>query len=82
MLFVGSVVWRYAIYRISNDCSDLLAVVCRTEWVQQRNVAIAIRTVNWAIVAAVLFNIFFWVFLGRSNPPGTSDSIQVLGKND
>lgn len=34
---------------------------------------------NWAILAAALLNLLFWVFIGRRFPPGTSDSIEVIG---
>jgi len=34
----------------------------------------------WAFVAALALNILFWVFIGRSNPPRSSeDEIKVLG---
>ncbi len=32
-----------------------------------------------ALVAALLLNGLFWIFIGRSNPPGSSDDIQVMG---
>ncbi len=32
-----------------------------------------------ALVTALLLNGLFWLFIGRSNPPGSSDDIQVLG---
>ena len=41
----------------------------RTEWVV-------------ALVAALFLNFFFWVLIGRYNPPGSSDDIQVLGMDD
>lgn len=32
-----------------------------------------------AIFLALLLNALFWVFIGRSNPPASSDEIEVLG---
>lgn len=32
-----------------------------------------------AFVLALLLNFFFWAFIGRSNPPKSSDEIEVLG---
>jgi ABC-type uncharacterized transport system permease subunit len=82
MAFVALVVWRYALYRMSNDCDIVFTQVCSFNWVRQRMAPIATRTVNWSIVAALVFSVVFWVFIGRSNPPGSSDSIEVLGMND
>ena len=31
---------------------------------------------------AFLFNLFFWLFYGRAHPPGTSDSINVIGMDN
>jgi hypothetical protein len=88
MASVAIVVWRYALYRLSNDCDAVSQVVCGVTWIRAQLVSvaehrnIAIRTVNWSIVAALIFNLLFWVLLGRSNPPGSSDSIKVLGMDD
>src|SRR5579859_1914343 len=87
MAFVGLIVWRYAIYRISGDCGQagqfqVLQIVCRTDLYRQRGEAIAYNTANLSILIAVLFNMFFWVFLGRSNPPASSDAIRVYGLDD
>lgn len=35
---------------------------------------------NWALLAAPLTNLVFWYLIGRQFPPGSSDSIEVLGK--
>lgn len=35
-----------------------------------------------AIIIAVLFNFFFWALIGRYNPVGSSDRIQVIGMDD
>ncbi len=88
MVFVALVVWRYALYRLSNECDAVSPVICNLAWARAQLVSveeqrgIAVRTVNWSIVAALVFNLFFWVLIGRSNPPGSSDSIKVLGMDD
>jgi uncharacterized membrane protein YjjP (DUF1212 family) len=35
-----------------------------------------------AFILAIIFNLLFWIILGRYNPPGSSDDIQVLGMDD
>ncbi len=84
MAFVALIVWRYAIFRMSSDCdlNPVFAQFCSFNWMRQRMTAAAVNTINLSLVAAFLFNLFFWVFIGRSNPPGSSDSIKVLGMND
>ncbi|MCC7448955.1 MAG: hypothetical protein IT324_16170 [Anaerolineae bacterium] len=84
MAIVGLVVWRYAMFRMTGDCevNPALARVCSLNWLRDRAAVTAINTVNWSLVVAVVFNAIFWVFIGRSNPPGSSDSIKVLGMND
>lgn len=78
----GIIIWRYAIYRISGDCTQLSQIVCENGFFHERAGVIAVNTVNLSLVTALIFNLLFWVFIGRSNPPGSSDSIQVLGMND
>ena len=82
VLMFALLVWRYAIYRISGECDVDFKAICSFNWVRQRMTAVAIATVNWSIISAIVLNIVFWVFIGRSNPPGSSDSIKVLGMND
>jgi drug/metabolite transporter (DMT)-like permease len=82
LAIVGLVVWNYAIYRMSGDCDLLFKIVCEARWMKQKTASIAYNTANWAVIASLLFNLFFWVIFGRSNPPGSSDSIQVFGMND
>ena len=41
----------------------------RTEWIV-------------ALIAAIILNFLFWILIGRYNPPGSSDDIQVLGLDD
>jgi predicted cobalt transporter CbtA len=88
MAAVALVVWRYAIYRMSTECTLVAKAACSfasvrgqmAPYEELRNTAI--RTVNWSIVSALIFNLLFWVLIGRSNPPGSSDSIKVLGMDD
>jgi hypothetical protein len=82
VLFGGIIIWRYAIYRMSGDCAQLFQIVCANGFFRQRAGVIAVNTVNLSLVTALVFNLLFWVFIGRSNPPGSSDSIQVFGMND
>ena len=35
-----------------------------------------------AIIAALILNFLFWVVIGRYNPVGSSDDIQVIGLDD
>lgn len=34
-----------------------------------------------AVLAALGLNVLFWLLIGRSNPPKSSDEIQVLGND-
>lgn len=81
---IGSVIiWRYGIYRMSGDCNQLFEIVCqRGLFFRQKAEVIAVNTVNLSIVTALFVNLVYWVLFGRSNPPGSSDSIKVFGMND
>jgi hypothetical protein len=35
-----------------------------------------------ALIIAVILNVLFWLLIGRYNPVGSSDSIQVMGLDD
>jgi hypothetical protein len=35
-----------------------------------------------ALIAALVLNFLFWVLIGRYNPVGSSDQIQVMGLDD
>lgn len=35
-----------------------------------------------ALVLALIFNFFFWVLIGRYNPPHSDDEIKVIGLDD
>lgn len=89
LLIVALVVWRYAIYRMSGECDLILAgdsilkAFCDSNLPIRRHAEqIAITTTNWAILTAVFVNVLFWILIGRSNPPRSSDVIQVLGMKD
>ena len=87
LAFVGLIVWRYAIYRMSGDCgqaeqSPVLQIVCQTDLFRRRAEAIAYNTANLSVFSAIFLNLFFWVFIGRSNPPASSDAIRVYGLDD
>ena len=34
-----------------------------------------------AVIAALILNLLFWLLIGRSNPPRSSDEIEVLGRD-
>jgi len=39
--------------------------------------------ISWrALLIATSINFVFWFLIGRYNPPGSSDSIQVIGMDD
>jgi hypothetical protein len=38
--------------------------------------------VFWAAGTAFALNLIFWIVWGRRHPPGTSDSIRVIGMED
>ena len=79
---VGVIVARYAIYRMESDCTLFFPLVCRTGWIPQQLINSAYNTLNLSILSALIFNLFFWVLIGRSNPPGSSDSIKVFGLDE
>ena len=35
-----------------------------------------------AFILSIVLNFLFWVLVGRYNPPGSSDDIQVIGMDD
>jgi hypothetical protein len=73
----------YGVYRISRECEALFRIMCEAEGFQQRAQVTATNTVTLAVVTAILFNILFWVFIGRYNPPHSSETdIKVLGLDD
>lgn len=79
---VWSVVWGYGIYRMSTECNESFRALCNFKVVRDHAAAIAWNTTNLAALTALVFNLLFWILIGRSNPPGSSDSIKVLGMND
>jgi hypothetical protein len=41
------------------------------------------HTEAWvALILALVVNLAFWLFIGRYNPPRSSDEIQVIGLDD
>lgn len=83
MTGAGWLVGAYGVYRITRECSSLVALLCSSELFRQRAQVTATNTALRAIVVAILFNILFWVFIGRYNPPHSSDEdIKVLGLDD
>ena len=82
MALVGILVWRYGLYRIGGECSIAWETLCSSPVIRQQATAIAITTVNWSLVGAVMVNLVYWALLGRYNPPGSSDAIKVFGMDD
>lgn len=81
--FVGLIVARYAIYRMANDCIEpTVKLICQSKLSKDLSLTIAYNTLNRALLTAAIFNGLFWVFIGRSNPPGSSDAIKVYGMDD
>lgn len=84
MVFVGYIVWRYAIFKMALSCFDFDTLgFCPMRWITQLAGDTAVRTINWSLITALIFNVLFWVLIGRSNPPRSSDAeIKVFGAND
>ena len=82
LALVGIVVWQYALYRLSGDCGQVFQIACRATQFGQAAHVVAVNTVNLSILTGVVFNSAYWILFGRSNPPASSDEIQVFGMND
>jgi len=82
MLIAGVLVWRFALYRMGGDCVLDWSVLCNLRVLQQYHGAVAILTVNRALLTALTLNLLFWALLGRYNPVGSSDEIKVIGRYD
>jgi hypothetical protein len=82
MVLVGLITLGYANFRISTYCPLVIRGWCAFNVIRTPAAVIARNTILASIVSAVLLNIVFWVLFGRSNPPGTSESIQVFGMDD
>jgi H+/Cl- antiporter ClcA len=82
MIIVGITVWQYGVYALSRDCAWWWKPLCNTLVASQKLGSDAVWLVNMALLGAVVVNILYWAFLGRYNPPGSSDDIQVLGRDD
>lgn len=82
VLFGVYIVSAYGIFRMSNEpCPFTLFGRCALPQYAERARLIAYNTLNVALFGAVLFNVLFWVLIGRYNPPASSDDIRVLGPN-
>ena len=82
MALAGILVWRYGLYRIGGECDIAWKTLCSSPVIRQQAAAIAITTVNWSLVGALVINLVYWALLGRYNPPGSSDAIKVFGMDD
>lgn len=84
LVFVWSLIWGYGIYRISGQCdvNITLPAFCGMPVSNGFASALAWNTTNMAALAAVIFNLLFWMLLGRYNPPRSGDEIRVIGIND
>jgi hypothetical protein len=83
LLAAASIVSGYAVYRMGNECPVLyFGKVCVIPQYRDRALATAYATTNLAAFTAIALNVLFWLFIGRYNPPGSSDDIRVLGLND
>jgi hypothetical protein len=82
MLLEWGVVFGYGIFRISGQCDFNIGALCQNLIERGRSTPIAWNTTNLAAATALLFNLLFWVVIGRYNPPRSSADIKVLGLND
>jgi hypothetical protein len=83
VLFGIYIVSAYGIFRMSNEpCPFMLFGRCALPQYAERARIIAYNTLNVALFSAFLFNILFWIVIGRYNPPASSDEIRVLGLSD
>lgn len=82
MLFVGIIVWRYALYALGRSCALSWQVLCSTLIIRQQQNMIASQTIMWAVLSSLLVNILYWALFGRYNPVGSSDAIKVIGMYD
>ncbi len=72
----------YGIYRMSRNCDQFIRNVCNLPQLRDKAMLIATNTTILALVSAFIVAFLFWLLVGRYNPPGSSDSIRVLGLND
>jgi hypothetical protein len=82
VLFGIYIVSAYGIFRMSGECPYTLFGRCALPQYVERARIVAYNTLNVALFSAILFNLLFWVLIGRYNPPGSSDDIRVLGLSD
>ncbi|GAB4546628.1 MAG: hypothetical protein OHK0023_06560 [Anaerolineae bacterium] len=72
----------FGLYRMIQTCEWFPRLVCSLWQRWDNRIVGAYATLNWSIVTALLLNALFWLFIGRYNPPASSDEIKVLGLND
>jgi hypothetical protein len=82
VLFGVYIVSAYGIFRMSSECPFTLFGRCALPQYAVRARIIAYNTLNLALFGAIVFNLLFWVVIGRYNPPASSDEIRVLGPHD
>ena len=83
LLIAAALVSGYGVYRMGNECPVLyFGKLCVIPQYHDRALATAYTTTNLAALTAIALNLLFWLFIGRYNPPGSSDDIRVLGLND
>jgi hypothetical protein len=84
LFFVGWIVYAYGIFRMTAECNlTHFTMLCDSWWIDANAATMANNSIVRAILYAVLFNLLFWLFIGRYNPPGSSEeNIKVLGMND
>lgn len=72
----------YGVYRLSRECDQFIRGVCNLPQLRDQATLYAYQTINLAALTALILAFLFWLFVGRYNPPGSSESIRVLGLND
>lgn len=82
VLFSCYLLAAFALYRMIETCELFPRLICPLWQRWDNSISGAYATLNWAIATALLLNALFWLFIGRYNPPASSDEIKVLGLND
>jgi hypothetical protein len=84
MISVGGIMYGYGEYRMTRECNlTHFTMLCDAWWIDASTAVMSANSNIRAVIYAVLFNVVFWLFIGRYNPPGSSEeNIKVLGLND
>jgi hypothetical protein len=87
LFFVALGLWlvaQFGVFRISTACQASPALYCEVDLplIREPAKAAAYNTANAAFFTALVLNFLFFLFIGRYNPPKSSDDIKVLGLND